>query len=66
VDPIQPIARSDRTVQPVDLPRLRALERDREQRRGEREKQRRERGQSTPPASQKRGAERDGGLDVRA
>ena len=62
MDPIQPIARSDRSVQPVDLTRLSPLEREREKQRRERERQRR---QAAPQATQKRGSEPDSGLDVR-
>jgi hypothetical protein len=64
VDPIPPIGRTeDRTVQPVDLPRLRPLEREAERRRRERERRRRQAPSEGPP---KRGAEPDGGIDVRA
>jgi hypothetical protein len=57
VDPIQPIGRQDRTVQPVDLPRLRPLDRD-EERRRERERERRR-----PPEKRPEGGA--DGIDVR-
>jgi hypothetical protein len=64
VDPIQPIGRTeDRTVQPVDLARLRPLEREEEKQRRERERRRR---QATPQTPANRGAEPNGGIDVRA
>jgi hypothetical protein len=59
VDPIRPIERSDRRVQPVDLPRLTPLEREQEKER--REQARKRRGQ----ASKRRG-DAPNGLDVRA
>jgi hypothetical protein len=58
VDPIQPIGRQDRTVQPVDLPRLRPFERE-EERRRERERKRPPR---PPEERSERGAD---GIDVR-
>ena len=65
MEPIQPIGRSDRTVQPVELPRLRALERD-----GKREEERRERarkGRTATPREPGNGAvEPNPGIDVRA
>jgi hypothetical protein len=58
VDPIQPIGRPDRTVQPVDLPRLRPLDRDEERRQRERK-----RPQHKP---EKRPEDGPDGIDVRA
>jgi hypothetical protein len=63
VDPIVPIARSDRTVQPVALPRLRPLEREEERQRRERERKRRQRPANRP---EKPAGAGDSGLDVRA
>jgi hypothetical protein len=63
VDPIFPIARADRTVQPVDLPRLSPLEREQEKQRRERERKRRQRPAKGPEKPADAG---DGGLDVRA
>jgi len=60
LDPIQPIGRSDRTVQPVELSPLRALERERE-----REEQRRKRRMATPPKPEDGSAEPNAGVDVR-
>jgi len=60
LDPIQPIGRSDRTVQPVELSPLRALDRERE-----REEQRRKRRMATPPKPEDGSAERNAGVDVR-
>jgi hypothetical protein len=64
LDPIQPIGRSDRTVQPVELTPLRALERERE-----REEERRERARKRRAANPSRpgnGAiEPNTGIDVR-
>jgi hypothetical protein len=62
VDPIQPIARTDRTVPPVELSPLRALERERE-----REEERRERARKRRPSAPGNGAvEPNPGIDVRA
>lgn len=65
MDPIQPIGRSDRTVQPVELPPLRALERERE-----REEERRERARKRRVATLSNtgngAAEPNSGIDVRA
>jgi hypothetical protein len=58
VDPIQPIGRQDRTVPPVDLPRLRPLDRDEERRQRERK-----RPQNPPEKRPEGGAD---GIDVRA
>ncbi len=64
MDPIPPIDRTtDRTVQPVDLPPLRPLEREADKKRRERERRRR---QAPPQAPQERGAAPAGGIDVRA
>jgi len=60
LDPIQPIGRSDRTVQPVELSPLRALDRERE-----REEQRRKRRMATPPKPEDGSAEPNAGVDVR-
>jgi hypothetical protein len=62
LDPIQPIGRSDRTVQPVELSPLRALDRERER---EREEQRRKRRMATPPKPEDGSAEPNAGVDVR-
>jgi hypothetical protein len=58
VDPIQPIGRQDRTVQPVDLPRLRPLDRDEERRQRERKR--------PPHPPEKRPEDGADGIDVRA
>jgi hypothetical protein len=63
VDPIQPIGRSDRTVQPVDLTRLTPLEREQERERREQARKRRQKARE-PRQSGQDG--RSGGLDVRA
>jgi hypothetical protein len=64
VDPIPPIGRTeDRTVQPVDLARLRPLEREAEKERRERERRRR---QALAEKAPDRGAEPNAGIDVRA
>ena len=64
MDPIQPIGRSDRTVQPVELPPLRRLEREheRDEERRERARKRRAAGQST---SGNDAIEPNSGIDVR-
>jgi hypothetical protein len=62
VDPIQPIGRSDRTVQPVELPPLRALEREREEERRERARKRRPSGRPKPGNG---AVEPNSGIDVR-
>jgi hypothetical protein len=64
VDPIQPIGRSDRTVQPVDLPPLRPLKREpeREEERRERARKRRAATRSTPGNG---AVEPNSGIDVR-
>jgi hypothetical protein len=59
VDPIRPIRRQDRAVQPVELPRLRPLDRD-EERRRDRERKRPPR----PPEKRREGG--GDGIDVRA
>ena len=59
MDPIRPIGRSDRTVQPVELPRLSPLEREQEKERREQARKRRER-------AEKRRRDAPDGLDVRA
>jgi len=65
VDPIQPIGRSDRTVQPVELPPLRALQREREREEERRERARKRRAAS--PSKPGNGAvEPNSGIDVRA
>jgi len=56
---IEPIAR-DRTVQPVELPRLRPVEREQERQRRERERRRRAR-----PRPQNPPGESGSGIDVR-
>jgi hypothetical protein len=62
VDPIQPIARTDRAVPPVELSPLRALERERE-----REEERRERARKRrPPTPENGSAEPKSSIDVRA
>jgi hypothetical protein len=62
VDPIRPIARSDRAVQPVELQRLRPLEREEDKQRRERERKRR---QPTPRTPENAPVEPDSGIDVR-
>jgi hypothetical protein len=65
LDPIQPIGRSDRTVQPVELPPLRALEREREREEERRERARKRR--AARPSSPGNGSvEPNSGIDVRA
>jgi hypothetical protein len=64
VDPIQPIGRTDRTVQPVDLPALRALEREREREEERRERARKRRRPSSPTSGNGSG-EPKSGIDVR-
>ena len=59
---IEPIARSDRTVQPVELTRLTPLEREQERQRRERERERRRKAQ---PRAQKPPSEGGSGIDVR-
>jgi hypothetical protein len=63
VDPIQPIGRSDRTVQPVDLTRLTPLDREREK---ERREQARKHRQKAQDQRQNAPEGQSGGLDVRA
>ena len=60
MDPIPPIGRTDRSVQPVDLRYLTPLERERERERRERERKRRRQAEERPPE--------DGrpGIDIRA
>jgi len=65
VDPIQPIGRSDRTVQPVELPPLRALERDKE-REEERRERARKRRQASSSTSENGSVKPNSGIDVRA
>jgi hypothetical protein len=62
VDPIPPIGRQDRTVPPVDLPRLRPLDRD-EERRQQRGRKRPQRPPDAPPRRSESGTD---GIDVRA
>jgi hypothetical protein len=62
VDPIQPIGRQDRTVQPVDLRRLRPLDREPD-RRQKRDRKRPPRPGDAPPQRAQGGAD---GIDVRA
>jgi hypothetical protein len=59
VDPIRPIGRSGRTVQPVELTRLTPLEREQEKERREQARKRREQ-------AEKRRRDAPNGLDVRA
>jgi hypothetical protein len=59
VDPIRPIGRSGRTVQPVELTRLTPLEREQEKERREQARKRREQ-------AEKRRRDAPDGLDVRA
>jgi hypothetical protein len=65
VDPIQPIGRSDRTVQPVELSPLRALEREREREEERRERDRKRR-QASPSKPGNGAVEPNSGIDVRA
>lgn len=59
MDPIRPIGRSGRTVQPVELTRLTPLEREQEKERREQARKRREQ-------AEKRRRDAPDGLDVRA
>lgn len=59
MDPIRPIGRSGRTVQPVELTRLTPLEREQEKERREQARKRREQ-------AEKRRRDAPNGLDVRA
>jgi hypothetical protein len=60
MEPILPFSRSDRTVQPVDLPRpLSPAEREAARREREKQRERRRKAPQRPP-------EGPGGLDVRA
>jgi hypothetical protein len=59
VDRIEPITR-DRSVQPVELPRLTPVEREQERRRRERERRRR-----AQPRPQNPSSEGGSGIDVR-
>jgi hypothetical protein len=61
MDPIRPIARRDRAVQPVELSRLRPL--DREEERRERERRRRQQSAAAPVKRPEGGGD---GIDVRA
>jgi hypothetical protein len=63
MDPIWPIARSDRAVQAVDLSRLTPLEREREKQRREQERKRRQKASEPRPSGDDGPS---GGLDVRA
>jgi hypothetical protein len=63
VDPIRPIGRSGRTVQPVELSRLTPLEREQEKDRRERARKRREKAQNRRQSGENGPS---GGLDVRA
>jgi hypothetical protein len=62
IDPLRPVAPSERTVEPVDLRRLTPLEREEERRRRERERERRRR----EAAADERERTPDGRLDIRA
>jgi len=61
VDPIQPVPRTDRRVPPVDLARLKALEREKQRRERERKRPQRP---GDPPG--KRPGNGGDGIDVRA
>lgn len=63
MDPIRPVERSDRTVQPVDLTRLSPLEREEQRERREQARKRREKALKAREGAQDRPS---GGLDVRA
>ena len=63
MDPIRPIERSDRTVQPVDLTRLGPLEREEQRERREQARKRRQKARESRPSEEDRPS---GGLDVRA
>jgi hypothetical protein len=58
IEPIRP----DRTVQPVELPRLSPVEREQEKQRRERERERRRRAQPRPRNPPQEGGS---GIDVR-
>ena len=62
MDPIRPIAPSDRTVPTVELVRLDPIERERDRQRRERERRRRQQGAQAPPD---RPDEPNSGIDVR-
>jgi hypothetical protein len=63
MDPIRPVERFDRTVQPVDLTRLSPLEREEQRERREQARKRREKALKARESEQDRPS---GGLDVRA
>ena len=63
MDPIRPIERSDRIVQPVDLARLSPLEREEQRERREQARKRRQKARESRPIEEDRPS---CGLDVRA
>jgi len=63
MDPIRPIGRSDRTVQPVELTRLTPLDREQERERREQARKRRENARKARRSGENGPS---GGLDVRA
>jgi hypothetical protein len=62
IDPLRPVAPTERTVPAVELTRLTPLEREREKQRRERERKRRHTASQTP---EKPATPGDSGIDVR-
>jgi len=60
IDPLRPVAPTERTVEPVGLRHLTPLEREAEKDRRERERQKRRKARQEPKRTP------DGGLDIRA